>query len=284
MEIKGWKYYNHAAIPACAPHEEPDLSSVLNGTIWKIDGGTPLFARWTTDFDCGYETGWWYVIKDAPFESDKLSANSRKKIRQSMKKCTVRRIDAIENIDALYECFKQAFRRYENATNYSSYESFKQGCIRDAKAGLEYWACYDDESSLLIGYMIITIYKDCVELNTTKLHPDFLKKGTSAALYSTVLDHYLNLKKKKYLVSGTRNINHKTNTEEYKIGTFGYRRAYCKLNVVYNPKFKWVIDFLYLFRRILRMFDNVSKIHQVNAVLLMEGIKRNSGKIGAKYE
>lgn len=39
MEIDGWKYYNHAAIPTTAPHEEPDLLPVKNGQVWKIGGG-----------------------------------------------------------------------------------------------------------------------------------------------------------------------------------------------------------------------------------------------------
>lgn len=39
MQIKGWQYYNHAAIPTSAPHEIPDISSIENGSIWKIGGG-----------------------------------------------------------------------------------------------------------------------------------------------------------------------------------------------------------------------------------------------------
>ena len=38
MQITGWKYYNHAAIPTMAPHEEPDISSIIDGDIWKIGG------------------------------------------------------------------------------------------------------------------------------------------------------------------------------------------------------------------------------------------------------
>lgn len=34
-----WKYYNHAVIPKTAPHEEPDLEPINNGTIWKMGGG-----------------------------------------------------------------------------------------------------------------------------------------------------------------------------------------------------------------------------------------------------
>lgn len=39
MEIKDWKYYNHAVIPTTPPHEEPNMVDVNNGHIWKISGG-----------------------------------------------------------------------------------------------------------------------------------------------------------------------------------------------------------------------------------------------------
>lgn len=79
MKVDGWRYYNHAAIPTCAPHEETDTTVISNGEIWKMDG-KPLLARWTEDFDCGYDTGWWYMLREAPFCIDSLSSKSRESI------------------------------------------------------------------------------------------------------------------------------------------------------------------------------------------------------------
>ena len=42
MKVKGWKYYNHAAIPTTPPYETPNLEPIKNGDIWKIGGGTNL--------------------------------------------------------------------------------------------------------------------------------------------------------------------------------------------------------------------------------------------------
>lgn len=39
MEVKGWKYYNHAAIPTTEPQEEVDMDAIENGHVWKIGGG-----------------------------------------------------------------------------------------------------------------------------------------------------------------------------------------------------------------------------------------------------
>lgn len=37
--IEGWRYYNHAVIPTCAPHEQPNLKPLKDGSVWKIGGG-----------------------------------------------------------------------------------------------------------------------------------------------------------------------------------------------------------------------------------------------------
>ena len=43
--IKGWKYYNHALISTCAPHEVPDLSVIKDGSVWKkLGGGQSCFC------------------------------------------------------------------------------------------------------------------------------------------------------------------------------------------------------------------------------------------------
>ena len=84
MKINGWRYYNHAAIPTTLPHETPDISPIEDGGIWKLDG-SPLLARWTTDFDCGYETNWWYIIKDTPFDISALKAKRRYEINKGVK-------------------------------------------------------------------------------------------------------------------------------------------------------------------------------------------------------
>ena len=270
----GWKYYNHAMIPDCAPHEVADLTPLHDGTIWKHAGATPLFARWTSDFDCGYETDWWYVIRNAPFHIEELSAHARKHIRQSLKKCFVSRIAIQDNIDSLYLCYQEAHQRYKEADNKVSYNEFRRGCLNDEKNGIEYWGGFDVSSNRLIGYMTICVNENYVESVSSKYSAEYLKTGVSNAINYTILQYYLNDCKKDYISAGARSINHFTNAQEYKERTFGYRKAYCKLHIVYNPKIRWLIKVLFLFRRILLSFDKIPKIHQINSVLKMEEIRK----------
>lgn len=276
MKIEGWKYYNHAVIPTCAPHEQANLDVIENGVVWKIDGGTPLLARWTSDYDCKEETSWWYIIKEAPFCVDEFSAKRRKNIRQSLKKCYVKKIDAIEKCEDIFEVYTAAFSKYKKADNLMSYQEFRKKCIENQKEGLEYWGGFRVEDDSCIGYMVVEIHKDYVETCVAKYHPDYLNERVSDAIHYTILDYYLNGVEKKYVSSGTRNINHITNAQKYKIENFGFRRAYCRLNIEYNPVVKPFVKILYPFRKLIKKLDFNTRIHEVISVLNMEEIARQS--------
>ena len=269
MNISGWRYYNYAAVPTTAPHEEPDLSPLEDKSIWKMNR-TPLLARWTTDFDCGYETNWWYLIRSAPFNMEDVSAKERKSIRQALKKSYVKRIDPAEHIDELYACYLSAFSQYETADNLKSRNQF----INLTSPSVECWGGFDTETDKLIGYMTVAVYDVYAEIQTAKFDPAYFKSQASDSLYYTLLSHYLEERGKQYVCSGSRNINHKTGTQEYKIRRFGYRKAYCRLHIEYNPKVKPIIKVLYIFRKLLRKLDKITRIHQINAVLLMEELVR----------
>ena len=272
-QIPGWKYYNHAAIPTTAPHENPDLTPLKDERIWHIEGKKPLLVRYTTDWDCGYDTGWWYLIREAPFNIEELSKNSRKHIKEAFRKVRVEKIDPRQYVDELYECYHQAFLKYEKADNEVSCEVFKKGCL---SLGLEYWAGFAIDSGKVIGFMTVASHEDWAEIHTSKFHPEYLKLRASDALYATVLGYYLNSLHKHYVSSGSRSINHITNTQEYKEDHFGFRKAYCKLHLIYLNKVKFIFKFLYLLRSVISVLGSrCSFFHRISAILKMDEITRN---------
>ena len=274
-QIPGWKYYNHAAIPTTAPHESPDLTPLKDGRIWHIEGKKPLLVRYTTDWDCGYDTGWWYLIRETPFDINTLSSNSRKHIKEAFRKVRVEKIDPKEYVDALYECYHQAYLRYKQADNEDSYESFKKRCEKSEFYGMEFWAGFAQDSGKLVGYLMLGPHEDWIEIYTSKFHPDYLKLRVSDALYAFVLDYYLNDQKKKYVSSGSRSINHVTNTQEYKEQHFGYRKCYCRLHILYRPQYKYIFKVLFLIRGIISVLgERNTLIHRMAAVLRMDEIAR----------
>ena len=91
------------------------MTPITDGTIWKIGGGggTPLLARWTTEFDCGYETNWWYCIKDTPFDIGSLPSKKRYEINKGKKNFEVRLIAPTEYKDELYDVTVDAYSAWD---------------------------------------------------------------------------------------------------------------------------------------------------------------------------
>lgn len=275
MSINGWKYYNHAMIPTGSPDEEVDTSSIENGEIWRDSsgGGVPLLARWTSDWECDHETDWWYIIRSGPYSIEQLSKSSRKHIKQAQKKCYVREIEDSE-VQALYDCYVAAYSRYEKADNFISFDAIKDGFLNRGHEAKIYYGAYELESNRLIGFFICSQHKNYLEINVSKFDPAYMNLRPSDALHHYVLSQWLSKPTIEYVNSGSRSINHVTNVQEYKISTFGFHKAYCKLHVVYNPKIKWMIPLLYSMRKLLIKFDDLGVFHQVNAILKMEEIVR----------
>lgn len=83
-EIRGWKYYNHAMMPDCKPHEDANIK-VLTRDIWKYKlWKKAFFAKYTSDWDCEEETGWYWVIKDTPIDLEKLKSKHRYEIKKGL--------------------------------------------------------------------------------------------------------------------------------------------------------------------------------------------------------
>ena len=270
MKTDKWKYYNHAVISDTAPHEEADTESMRDEKVFWAKWHNAIFARWTSDFDCGVETEWWYIIKDTPIDLESMDSKVRKHIRQSLKKLRVEKIDPKKYAVALSKVHADACSRYENYTGQISPEDFtddNDGCV-------DYWGAFCLETGEMAGYMKCHRYEDYVNTDVSKFSPFHLNLRPSDALHYTVINYYINDGGYRYISSGSRNISHVTNVQDYKIKTFGFRKAYCKLHIEYNPKVRTLVKLMYPFRGILKKLDFIGIVHNVNAVMKMEEILR----------
>lgn len=64
--------------------------------------------------------------------------------------------------------------------------------------------------------------------------------------------------------------------QDYLEKYFSFRKAYCKIHIEYNPRIKWILRLLFPFRKIMKKFDFVGFVHQINSVLKMEELKRRN--------
>lgn len=251
MQTDGWKYYNHAAIPTTAPYEEPDMTPINNGCIWKIGGSTPLFARWTTEFDCGHETNWWYVIKDTPLDISMLKAKRRYEINKGLNHFDVKPINPCDYKEELYAVQVSAFSAYPKKYRPTVEKNRFMTGIDGWNNYFAFGAFYR-ETGEMTGYALLMENENWVDFSVLKTKPEYEKYAVNAALCEGVLSHYSQfLSVGGIICDGARSISHETNFQDYLEKYFGFRKAYCRLHIQYNPKIKWLVKLLFPLRKCL---------------------------------
>lgn len=271
--MSGWKYYNHALIPTTEPHEEVNLSGFNDRSNWKI-GGHPLFARWTSDFDCGYETNWWYVIKDTPFDITSLKSKRRYEINKGKKNFEVKRIVPTDYPDQLLTIQIQAFsswpEKYRPTVNTDQFK-------RDIKNWNTYkvYGAFHRESGTLCAYALLKEYSGHLSFNVLRAIPEFEKFGLNAAIVAKIVEDYnAKLSYGFYINDGERTIRHETAFQDYLEKYFGFRKAYCHLHIKYRFPMGILVGLLYPFRSRISKDSRIGSL--VSAALRLEEIRREN--------
>lgn len=273
MNIEGWEYYNHAAISACAPHEVPDLSPVENGTIWRIQGGVPLFVRWTTDWDSECKTEWWYVIKDKPFQMEDVKSKRRTEIRKGLKNFECREIKTWDYAEDIGNVLIVARNSYKFSENKKIDMEDVANKIRHWAGNIRVWGAFNIEGKLC-AYTAVQDKENYYKMVGHKSIPEYEKNSVNAALIYTMLEDLAQeISEGKYVCNGERTVNHDTKFNDYLEKYFSFRKSYCRLNIQWRWETGFIIKLLYPFRDKLYRFSQNSKwIHYLNSLLLMNAI------------
>ena len=236
-----------------------------------------MLTRWIEDFDCGYETNWWYIIKDTPFQINALKAKRRYEINKGIKNFDVRQITPPNHLRDLYAVACAAYEEYPEAYRPNiTEEQFAQGV--KAWEHCIWYGAFHRETNQLCGYANLARTDNYIDFQVLKAIPTSEKAGVNAALVHGILqDQKSFLEANGYICDGSRSINHETAFQDYLEKYFGFRKAYCTLHIRYKWWLGVAIKCLYPFRKLLKKFDSVSTIHLVNSLLKMEeySAKRN---------
>lgn len=275
-----WKYYNHAILPAAAPKEKIELPVLADELFKKYPSA--LMIRYTTDIDKYEETQWWHCIKDTKFDISSLKSKHRNVIKNGIKNFDVKVINVTEYIDELYELRLDANKGYDYKISITK-EDIRKECeyINSIKTSIVLGAFLKSENSdngKLCGYLWLNENGKCIELIEQKVIREYERLQVNASLvhYACVL-YNDKIDEGYYLYDGERNVVHKTAFQDYLIKYFGFRRAYCKLNIIYNKKIRWIVKILYNMRYIIRPVikrKDMKLFYNLNGILLLEDILR----------
>lgn len=274
LRANEWKYYNHAMVPKCKPYQTPDTSLFNTKELWK----KPLwedayFAKYTTEFDCKEESPWYWVICDVPFEICSLKSKYRNEMKKALDNFDVKIINPTDYTDELYDVRLDALASYPKA--------YRSSISRDAfyKSVLAFkeptFAAFCKHDGKLAGYINMVEVEDVFLYSGQNVKKEYERFYVNYVLIIGMLDYYKNkIKNGAIIVDGERNIQHITKHQELLIKKFGFRKAFCRLNIVYRPSVKRCVKVLYPFRRVLLKFDRIGLIHKINGVLLLEQVLR----------
>lgn len=277
MSINSWQYYNHAMIPTSPPTVPADTGAMECREFWSSSPeGTALLARWTSEYDCGYETGWWYVVKDAPLDMGALKAKRRYEINKGLKNFEVRPIAPGDYSEELYRVRTAAYSAYPARYRPTvDHDRFMEE-LTQWDNWLTYGA-FSRETGELAGYGLLKFAApDFLNFLALETRPEFEKYAVNAAVVAGILEqNRAFLARGGILCDGARSISHETKFQDYLEKYFDFRKAYCVLHVAYNPKIRWAVRAAYPFRGVLARLDGIDIVHRMNAVLKMEEIVRS---------
>jgi len=223
----------------------------------------------TFDFDTNVELPYYYVIKDSFGGIEELSTKVRNQIRKSFKTYDIKRISSDEMLRVGYPVFLAALKSYKVKAKIISeldfVDSIKKGSL---KGNIDYWAVYDKKTGQVVAVAINTLHGDCCEYNTMKADPQYL--NSTYPYYGLIFEmnrYYLDELKLLYVNDGAKSITNHSNIQTFLIDKFNFRKAYCRVQIVYQWWFKLMVVLLYPFRSLIPVL-------KIRAILNIEEIRR----------
>lgn len=266
-----WRKVHGTLVPLSMPHVESALTTTDARRLLQRHGA--LLIRWESEFDCGYETAWWHVVKSSPEDFAALSRNTRDKVKRGLKRFSVNPADRSEILEEGYDVYSRAFARYETFEPILSREMFNEA-ISTLPAETEFWIVRDRRTQEMVAFSENFRHDRACFYLSIWFCPVAIKAYAGYLLIHEMNKHYLNDEKLLYVSDGARNISHRTGIHDFLISKFGFRRAYAKLHIVYSPWLALAVRVLYPVRAMFAKAESGS-LRKIAILLAQESIRRD---------
>jgi len=249
-----------------APHQEPHLQEQEWKDLLKQGG---LLVRNTYNFDCQKETSFWYVIKDKFGGFEALPSRVRNKVRHAEQYFDYQLVSFETIQEKAYPIIEATFADYavrDKKMTPAVFEQYLQHC---KERSFDYWGIFEKESQQMVGFCTVRMWENCCEYEVTGIASEYKKGGYYPyyGLYQHLNQHYLEGRQFNYVSDSARTITEHSNIQDFLMDNFGFRKAYCQLEVHYNGWMKLAVTMLYPFR-------NIIPLRSVKAILNMEAMQR----------
>ena len=266
-----WKLYQGALVPDVAPHINIELNE--EDKTFLLKESNAFFLRYTNDWDCYKETDFWYVINDKLCHIEDYSAKTRKHIRKGISECEISILDNKSFIAADgYIVYSEAMKHYNGFLTIISKENYDENILN----------CEDEfvcvfYQNKMIAYRQVRLMGNSAEFKVSKSIPEYQKYYPNYLMFFYCTQHYIGDIGVNYTCSGAKSLSHETNIQTLLISKFNYRKAYCRLNVVYRKDIGIVVKLLYPFKSILEKIK-IKPVEKLVVLLRHEEIRRNCAK------
>lgn len=197
------------------------------------------WVMWTDGFGPHAADSAWHAVicrRHVPVE-EVASGNARSKLRRGLKNCEVRQVTVREIAENGHETYCAAFGGYGRRKNeMPTPREFARRVMTDEPFAdiRQQWAVYHEGK--MVGFSQILLYdKTEADYTLIKLHPDFLNRYSSYALFYRMNEFYLAQAGFQYVTDGFRSISHETGIQDFLVKEFGFEREPTGLHVHYRP-------------------------------------------------
>lgn len=217
----------------------------------QLGGG---WVMWTDGFGPHAAASEWYAVicRRHTVVEDVASGNTRSKLRRGLKQCDVRPVAVKEIAASGYETYCAAVKSYGGSVLLPTAEEFARRVMTDEPFGdtRHRWAVYYEGK--MVAFAQNLVYdKTEVDYTLIKLHPEYLNRYSSYALFYKMNEHYLAQEGFAYVSDGTRSISHETGIQDFLMKEFGFEKASTGLHVHYRPPLGPLLSMARPFRGVL---------------------------------
>lgn len=265
--------YQHCLMTKSSPNvvvDEYKIKEVFKkSSAWLV--------RFITIFDIDEATDWWYCIKDDDYDLATLKAKQRYEINKGRKNFFVKIINPYDYDESIYTVDEKKFQEYPKSYRPTVKMSGNKYLTADrVENGSVWFGLFDLKDGNLCGYAVVKeIDYNCVNLDVVAIFPETFKRNSSAALVDGILTYYKEKPERYFICDGSRNVRHITNYQDFLCSTFGFRKAYCRLKIIYKLWMKIALLAMRPFKNLL-LKSNIPVLYNIGSILRMDEYAKSS--------